>query len=61
MTTTRGFSTDDLYNGTTFNNLDDMQPIHSPKQRFPIVLRPDNQEYQNQGIGNRNGYQTSKS
>jgi hypothetical protein len=46
MSISRGFTTNDVYNGTTFDNLDDMQP---PMRRFtPIELRSDNLVYQNQ-------------
>ncbi len=59
MTTSRGFTTNDGYNGMNFNNLDDMQP---PIRRFsPIQLRSDNQVYQNYEARNGDKYRTSES
>jgi hypothetical protein len=55
MTTSRGFTTNDLRNGINFNNLDDMQP---PMRRLsPIDLRSDNPQYPRQEIRNGDKYQ----
>ncbi len=59
MTTSRGFTTNDLYNGRNFNNLDDMQP---PMRRLsPTELRSDNHIYQNYERRNGVKYQNSES
>jgi hypothetical protein len=58
MRTSRGFSTNEYYNGVAFDNLDDAQP---PKQRFaPIVLRSRDQEYQQQEPRDVGRQRTSK-
>jgi hypothetical protein len=54
MSTSRGFNINDAYNGTSFDNLVDMQP---PMRRFtPIELRSDNLVYQNQEPRNGDRY-----
>jgi len=45
MMASRRFSTNDIYDGRNFNNLDDMQP---PMRRFsPLELKSDRRLYQN--------------
>ncbi len=61
MIKSRGFPINDGYynTGENFHDLDDMQP---PEQRFsPIVLRPDNLEYQHRDTGNGYRQQSVKS
>ncbi len=58
MTASRGFTTNDLYNGVNFRNFDDIQ---QPRQKFsPIELRPDNLEYENYSNRNEHRHQVSE-
>ncbi len=59
MTASRGFTTNDLYNGMSFHNLDDMQP---PMRRFsPTELRSDNHVYENYERRNGDKHRNSES
>lgn len=55
MRTSHGFTTNDLYNGTNLNHIDDMQP--PMRGLSPRDLRSDHHVYQNYETRNPDRYQ----